>query len=660
MQITGIIDEPVEPGGKDNLGIAAHSRSLIKFIENSETPITIGIQGEWGSGKTSLLNGIYHVFDERSDVKQIWINSWEFSLLSSPEEALLKIINKIIEDLLACDKKFERGQKVKDGVNQIFKGALRVSASMALGLEAGQVAKELMETGGKNISDLRVQLTELIENVASKNSNPYTKFIIYVDDLDRIEPKNAVAVLELLKNIFSLPNCIFMLAIDYQVVVKGLEHKFGKPNAKNEWEFRAFFDKIIQLPFMMPMGQYDIGKYVTQLLIDVHFISENDFDNFNVKDVILGSIGGNPRSIKRLINSVSLIRLFTESKREIDDQASETDSNWDIDETEQKFLLFCLLCIQIAYPHIYTLLLREPNFASWDDEFAFQDTEKREERRASTFASDFEFVKKTEYCEEKEIWQQALYRICYVRPRLKIRFRDISTLMKRLKDEFFKDSQESIGQVLSEILSQTSVTNVTSTDSPQQEKKPFTRTMYDGLNDWFSKLKTEGFSEEIIRQVRKTHEIIELYAEKTMFSETGGCTYYFNSKKIAALTIRSKKNPTLEVRFLKNSEHKFRLPEITGLTTNHVRKFDPNKPTTVAFANFYCINLKPAQLEDPDIQRTLDQLARENIDHVKTRLQYPTRSMIDEQLKLNHDEAVKKYKKELSDNYKYPFELKDH
>ena len=99
-----------------------------------------------------------------------------------------------------------------------------------------------------------------------EKTNPYEKIIIYVDDLDRIEPKDAVQILELLKNIFSVPGCIFILAIDYQVVVKGLEHKFGKQTPENEWEFRAFFDKIIQLPFMMPMGQYDIGNYVTSLL----------------------------------------------------------------------------------------------------------------------------------------------------------------------------------------------------------------------------------------------------------------------------------------------------------------------------------------------------------------------------------------------------------
>ena len=132
--------------------------------------------------------------------------------------------------------------------------------------------------------------------------------------MDRIEPKDAVQILELLKNIFSVPGCVFILAIDYQVVVKGLEHKFGKQTPENEWEFRAFFDKIIQLPFMMPMGQYDIGNYVSSLLVDVGFIEKDSVDTEDIKEIVLLTIGGNPRSIKRLINSVSLIEIFTEEK----------------------------------------------------------------------------------------------------------------------------------------------------------------------------------------------------------------------------------------------------------------------------------------------------------------------------------------------------------
>ncbi|MDB4698379.1 KAP family NTPase, partial [Akkermansiaceae bacterium] len=52
--------------------------------------------------------------------------------------------------------------------------------------------------------------------------------------------------------------CVFVLAIDYDVVVKGLEGKFGKKTEENDREFRSFFDKIIQVPFSMPTGAYTI------------------------------------------------------------------------------------------------------------------------------------------------------------------------------------------------------------------------------------------------------------------------------------------------------------------------------------------------------------------------------------------------------------------
>ena len=69
-----------------------------------------------------------------------------------------------------------------------------------------------------------------------------------MDDLDRIDPPDAVKILELLKNIFNIPDCIFLLAIDYQVVVKGLEAKFGKQTPENEREFKSFLTRSSNSP----------------------------------------------------------------------------------------------------------------------------------------------------------------------------------------------------------------------------------------------------------------------------------------------------------------------------------------------------------------------------------------------------------------------------
>ncbi len=472
-KLTGIIDEPVKREEDDNLDISVHTKSLIRFIRQTNTPITIGIQGEWGSGKTSLINSIHHAFSNDASYKQIWINSWEYSLLSSPEEALLKIINKIINDILESDHDVERKTKIKEGAERLFKGALRIGVSAVAG--GVDVAKELLGSSDQNISQLREQLGSLVEEIASRETNPIEKVLIYVDDLDRIEPKNAVAVLELLKNIFSIPYCVFILAIDYQVVVKGLESKFGKQTDDNEWEFKAFFDKIIQLPFKMPMGQYNIGKYVNHLLAEVGFLGEEGLDDQAISEVILRTIGGNPRSIKRLVNSVSLIQIFTEENKKFasNSENTQTENNEEkkMDSETEKILILALLCLQIAYPLIYRLLTKNPDFPSWNEALALAETKQKEVDKEGIFQKEFDLVTKSEDFDEP--WEKALFRICYLQSRLKPLVADISKLFSYIKDELMKDNQENIGDSIEHALSQTSVTSIASTNEVEKSKKKF-------------------------------------------------------------------------------------------------------------------------------------------------------------------------------------------
>ena len=564
--LTGVVDEPVRPGEPDKLGIETHTKSLIKFIDRTSTPITIGIQGEWGSGKTSLIHSIYHYFDSRPVKKelQIWINSWEYSLLSIPEEALLKIVNKILADLLEADGDIGRGEKIKEGASQFFKGALRVGASVALGNAASKVAEELLQSSGQSIAALRTQLSDLVNDIAVRDTNPFDKVIIYVDDLDRIEPRHAVSILELLKNIFSVPNCVFILAIDYQVVVKGLEYKFGKQTPENEWEFRAFFDKIIQLPFMMPMGQYDIGQYVSALLVDIGFVDTGKLDEDAVRSIILWSIGGNPRSIKRLVNSVSLIQIFTETK-------SET-NNEDKKEEEQQieheqFLLFTLLCLQIAYPQIYSLLNKEPDFSAWDEAFAFQVTDKSEEKEKELFDRDFEVAQHSEDCNEP--WEQALFRICYIRPRLRPRFKDVSRLLSYIKEEIFDKDNHPIGQVLSGILSQTSVTSVTTTSGNQVGPQKGKKNLFDDVA-WKERLARKMGDADVLKisEVLTTLEGSSEYL-KINFSDSDGASFYHpESKKVCfrMSVIGRRENKKLIIYSLaRDFEHNFNIPNIEGL-----------------------------------------------------------------------------------------------
>ena len=586
-KLIGVIDEPVPGKDPDELDINVHTNSLIKFIEKTNTPITIGIQGEWGSGKTSLINSIHHHFEGDEKTKQIWINSWEYSLLSTPEEALLKIINRIIDELIESDPNETRKKNIKGGAEAIFKGALRVGAQVALGNAAGEVAKELLDTGAKSIAELRKQLSEVVEQMADRSTNPYEKVVIYVDDLDRIEPKNAVAILELLKNIFSVPKCIFILAIDYQVVVKGLEHKFGKQTAENEWEFRAFFDKIIQLPFMMPMGQYNIGKYVNSLLRKVDFI-QTDLDEEALTEIIRRTIGGNPRSIKRLVNSVSLIQIFTQEKVDKDEVAT-TDIAEPEDEeqniNDEKFLLFSLLCLQIAYPPVYSLLTREPNFLIWDDNLAFKETNRSEEDAEGVFEREFENAKKSDNFDED--WEQSLYRICYVRPRLKPRSTDISKFFNYLKEEILQDRVDELGNIIADILSQTSVTSVTSTDQGQtilpEREGAYKRRILDGFDSWIlDGTENKNANPEAVEFMTVLYNDLKTRYQEAEFLFTGGMSIYIAKHKFLKCQFESSKsikNGT-SLQLLRHFKDDYKMPKISDMPVTPSRAFRAGKAST--------------------------------------------------------------------------------
>ena len=56
--MVGIVDQALVVGGQDDLDISSYHEALVDFIKKTDTPMTIGVQGEWGSGKTSLLNQI--------------------------------------------------------------------------------------------------------------------------------------------------------------------------------------------------------------------------------------------------------------------------------------------------------------------------------------------------------------------------------------------------------------------------------------------------------------------------------------------------------------------------------------------------------------------------------------------------------------------------
>ena len=83
---SSIIDVPRKHTQKDLFGIQIYQDALIRYIRLTDTPITIALQGEWGSGKTSLMNLLQYNLCEVDNAPYypIWINTWQYSLMKTP------------------------------------------------------------------------------------------------------------------------------------------------------------------------------------------------------------------------------------------------------------------------------------------------------------------------------------------------------------------------------------------------------------------------------------------------------------------------------------------------------------------------------------------------------------------------------------------------
>jgi predicted KAP-like P-loop ATPase len=192
----------------------------------------------------------------------------------------------------------------------------------------------------KAVNDLKDAFQESVNNKLKDNKKD--RVVIFVDDLDRLNPGKAVELLEVLKVFLDCENCVFILAVDYSVVTAGVRQKFG--NLVDEDKGKSFFDKIIQLPFKMLVAQYDINKYIYDMLKKMNMKANSRIVQ-DYKQLIRNSIGFNPRSIKRLFNTYQLLNLISDSKKT------------SVREDLHQRLLFAIICMQMTYEHLYAFIV---------------------------------------------------------------------------------------------------------------------------------------------------------------------------------------------------------------------------------------------------------------------------------------------------------------
>ena len=378
-----LIDSPVQFKEEESLGVGMYADVLGKFIKNCDTPLTIGIQGDWGVGKTSLLNMIKENLSpsrgRTARYHTVYFNTWQYSQFSQEQFLGLSILKGILAEIQTLDtlqeiQKTETFKRTVKGFGKFVAklGNQVVQEHSGLDFQAA-FDDDNFETFLQNdvVIYLRKMKDEFSALVKSLIHNDQDRLVIMIDDLDRIKPVKALEFLEAIKNFLDVEHCIFVIAVDYSVIQSGMEEKLGK--SAQELGGKSYFDKIIQVPFTMPSNSYRTDNYIMSLLGWNYSSKQNKYEQSSVnreknflavraKNIELSTVeffanitsltvGKNPRSIKRTVNYANLLRMIVQAQR------IGKNLEWTLESAK---ILYPLACMQLAWPELFYHFATDP------------------------------------------------------------------------------------------------------------------------------------------------------------------------------------------------------------------------------------------------------------------------------------------------------------
>jgi len=400
------------PAPQDALDFQPYIDSLADLMADpaTSTPITIGVFGQWGSGKTTLMKLIQKQVDARQ-YKTVWFNAWKYEreALALWRVLILRTLDALRPrdghgNLYAPEQLGEKDQKLVKELDRLEQSVYRTVEWTELGrwtvdwakaLEstgefAADVALSLVPGGAPLVSALRnlrsaikgkedvapvveafqreaqtfrreqlrsvEQFIQSFEElIADHVKSKQQRLVVFVDDLDRCLPERTVEVLEAIKLFLDVEGCIFVLGVDPSKVQEGIRMRYqGK---LSEEEGANYLEKIIQLPFILPaIDSGYMRRFVEQLQVD--------FPKFGCVDVFAQGMAPNPRQIKRAINIFLLLWKLAQ-KRALE---------------LTPIRLAKLVVIQHSHPDLYELLKLVPRYLA-DLEIYYLRRQKVEEAR---------------------------------------------------------------------------------------------------------------------------------------------------------------------------------------------------------------------------------------------------------------------------------------
>ncbi|HWM49122.1 MAG TPA: P-loop NTPase fold protein [Xanthobacteraceae bacterium] len=269
-------------------------------------PISIGVSGAWGVGKTSMIRLIRKAVSERAEADKkkflfVDFNAWLYQGYDDARAALLDVIaSKLAEE---AEKRKTGVDKTKELLKRIdwirtARMAVLPAVSLAFGVPpvglagdvwnllrkvgAGDVGKDTIDVAGKIAEQVGSSMSSLLKprdtasppkeiqalrdsfEGALKELN--ITLVVLIDDLDRCLPATTISTLEAIRLFLFLERTAFVIAADNEMIKYAVRRHFDGVNDDNL--ITSYFDKLIQVPIRVPtLGTQEVRAYLMLLFV---------------------------------------------------------------------------------------------------------------------------------------------------------------------------------------------------------------------------------------------------------------------------------------------------------------------------------------------------------------------------------------------------------
>lgn len=288
--------------------IAETAAELIR--ESAEHPLSIGVSGSWGTGKSSLVKMIGASLKKADGNagKYVFLefNAWLYQGYDDARMALLQAVaDKLLAEAEARMSQVDKAREFLKRVNWLRVGKLlapTVTGALLGGTLGGPIGALFGAVGGlckagtepsaddiekvkEAYAALEPELAGLLKDREDKSipqeiqelrrsfedllASLDVTLVVLVDDLDRCLPNTAISTLEAMRLLLFLPRTAFIIAADEQMIREAVRAHFGNVDLSNEL-ITSYFDKLIQVPLRVPrLGVTEIKGYLILLLAEL-------------------------------------------------------------------------------------------------------------------------------------------------------------------------------------------------------------------------------------------------------------------------------------------------------------------------------------------------------------------------------------------------------